>query len=259
MGTTTTWAQDRACTAPQCSTGTWVMDRTRLTTQHSQSHSHRGFNLAMTLLRFTCIYTNHPSSISSHFGAFSTKRGRTKITIPNITISSPINVKICRFKCFHTKKTGPTTPLWPACLTSWCQPNPSTQGIRWASKHNEPKTNVINRQTCIILWRSMPGWLRRSFCLQFTSVSLTKFNSGAWLAIFVPALHRPVPCRPPLPTCLPFTHCYGAPAQVGPMCFLFQRCLPQRSWGWWWFAFLQNVLPRPQNLPAQVWGDNNLD
>lgn len=91
MGTTTTWARDQACTAPQCWTGTWVTDLNHLTTQHSQSHSHRGFNLAMTLPRLTGIY--HPPSVLSPFGAFSMKRDRTKnikITIPNITMGSPI-------------------------------------------------------------------------------------------------------------------------------------------------------------------------
>ena len=67
-------------------------------------------------------------------------------TITFINMNSAINVRMLRCKCFRTKKTGPTTPPWLACLIWWCPPNPWTREIRLTSKHHKT-TNVINHHT----------------------------------------------------------------------------------------------------------------
>ena len=50
-----------------------------------------------------------------------------------------------------------------------------------------------------------------------------EFSPGHWLAIILPALHRPVPRRTPFTACLPIAHCHGAPAQVVLICCTFMN------------------------------------
>ena len=108
------------------------------------------------------------------------------------------NVYRCR--CCLTRRTGQTTPPWPACPTSWFPPSPWTQETRYIR---------INCRRLLPIPVPLKTPVKQSLWSSWWS------PTGSRLAIILPALHRPVPSRPSLPPRLSLAHCHGASSQVG--------------------------------------------